>query len=82
MYKATHVQSHTQEKYRSVENILKYNEYLNFKIPGNGNNTLVKICKDCSSFPVKNNNEQLAVVDCCRLELLPSLFQGINLKQK
>lgn len=42
---------------------------------------LVKILKDCSSVPVKNNNEQLAVANCCRLELLLSLFQGINFRQ-
>lgn len=40
MYKAIHAQSHTLKKYRSVENILNYNEYLDFKMPGNGNNTL------------------------------------------
>lgn len=40
MYKATHVQSHTLEKYRSVENILDYNEYLDFKMLGKGKNTL------------------------------------------
>lgn len=28
---------------------------------------LLKICKDCSSFPDKNNNKQLAIMGCCFL---------------
>jgi len=84
MYNATQVQSHTLEKYRTVENILNYNEYLDFKCWAMEIilYRLVKTRKSCSSFPVKNNNEQLVVADYCRLELLLSLFQGINFKQK
>lgn len=41
---------------------------------------LVKIRKDCSGFPDKNNNKQLAVTGCCRLGLLLFLFQGISFK--
>lgn len=40
MYKTTYVESHALEKYLSVENILNYNEYLDFKITGIGNSTL------------------------------------------
>lgn len=43
---------------------------------------LVRIGKDCSRFPVKTNNEQLAALGCCRTELLPSLVQGMNFKHK
>lgn len=43
---------------------------------------MVGVCKDCSSFPVKTNNEQLVVVDCCRMELLLFPVQDMNFKQK
>lgn len=51
MYKL--MQSHTPEKYVSVENTPNYNEYLNFKMTGITNNTLQagKNMQRLSHFP-------------------------------